>query len=703
MTGNAAGLVRFATGLSGLVVLGWFLSGHAAQPAQDGLPTDWSHRHLVFSRPATAEQLARVSEDPRYWQQLRRQEQSRELSPEASGPASVRRQAHRRKGPKGLWEENLGDNASVGAGNFPATFTLSSTEASCSADYVVYSTGLTASSSQPSLVAFNNLYSGCTGTVPSVNWAYNTDGQILTSPLISQDGKQVAFVQTNSGFGILVVLKWAASSGTLSNPVTPQLVSPGSYSTCTAPCGTFVLLQDGSGTPTDDTTSSVFYDYAHDIAWVGGADGWLHKITGVFKGAPSEVASGGFPVQVNSATDWISSPVYDKVSKNVFVGDSDGYLYRVNSSTGAVITSDQLDFGAGIVDGPIVDSANGFVYVFASSDGSSNCDVGTAACSAVYQLTTAFPAGNSGTEVTVGNSVAYGTLPNPSPMYIGAFDSAYFNSANATGNLYVCGDTGGNAMLYQIPITAGAMPLTGEGLAITALAAASSTVPCSPVADVPNPNTTGGFSERLFVGVQDNGVPSVCGSAGCLANFVSAPWYASTVYAVGQQILSTKLHIETVITGGTSAATPPIWTSTAGATKTDGSVVWIDQGFLSATTTSGWIASHPYAARSLILDTHGNIQVTISGGTSGGSTPSWQTTPGAPTTDGTITWTNAGAVPTLALASSGGTSGVIIDNSLNGALAGTSQIYFSTLGNQTCTTSGSSGGCAVQASQSALQ
>jgi len=52
---------------------------------------------------------------------------------------------------------------------------------------------------------------------------------------------------------------------------------------------------------------------------------------------------------------------------------------------------------------------------------------------------------------------------------------------------------------------------------------------------------------------------------------------------------------------------------------------------------------------------------------------------------------------------SGGTSGIIIDNTVGtGTLAGASQVYFSTLGSQTCGTSGS-GGCAVQASQSALQ
>jgi hypothetical protein len=69
-----------------------------------------------------------------------------------------------------------------------------------------------------------------------------------------------------------------------------------------------------------------------------------------------------------------------------------------------------------------------------------------------------------------------------------------------------------------------------------------------------------------------------------------------------------------------------------------------------------------------------------------------------------VTWINAGAWPSSAFAATGGTSGVVIDNTVgSGTLPGASQIYFSTLGNQPCSTSGGTGGCAVQASQSALQ
>src|SRR5580658_5544034 len=109
-------------------------------------------------------------------------------------------------------------------------------------------------------------------TVPSVYWAYNTGGQVLTSPALSLDGTQVAFVQTNASLeGTLVLLKWAPSGGTVNSPVTLTAVANGAYRNCSAPCMTTIILQDGLAVPTDDRTSSVFPDYGHDVIWVGGA------------------------------------------------------------------------------------------------------------------------------------------------------------------------------------------------------------------------------------------------------------------------------------------------------------------------------------------------------------------------------------------------------------------------------------------------
>jgi hypothetical protein len=168
------------------------------------LATDWSHSHLIFSRPGSPERLARVSKDPRYWQQIQRREQALMMPAstvgDAAAPAPIK---WRGKKLRRDWSQDLGGGGSVGAGNYPARFAASRTTASCTADFVVFSTGLLGSVNQANIVAFNNLYSGCGGNVPSVNWAYNTVGQVRTSPVISQDGSQVAFVQTNGGLGTL--------------------------------------------------------------------------------------------------------------------------------------------------------------------------------------------------------------------------------------------------------------------------------------------------------------------------------------------------------------------------------------------------------------------------------------------------------------------------------------------------------------------
>jgi hypothetical protein len=63
-----------------------------------------------------------------------------------------------------------------------------------------------------------------------------------------------------------------------------------------------------------------------------------------------------------------------------------------------------------------------------------------------------------------------------------------------------------------------------------------------------------------------------------------------------------------------------------------------------------------------------------------------------------VGWENLGAIATAALAEAGGTSGIIIDNTVSSAtLAGTSNIYFSTL--LGCLGPMHVDGCAVQAPQ----
>lgn len=668
--------------------------GQASTDPNQAVPltTDFSHRHVIFSRPSTRRQAARVEQDVRYWQQLYRRQMAMTLPSEQSGFDT-----HGRTGQD--WAEKMGNNATVGAGNYPAKFSFSLTTANCGSatqpDFTVFNTSLTGSATQASIIAYDNLYSGCTGTVPSVYWAYNTGGKIVTSVAISFDGKQTAFVQTLAGAARLVLLKWAASATqTAGSPGTPTPVTLSAYSTCTAPCMASIALTDSGGTAHDDTISALFYVYSQDTAYVGDSGGWLHQFTGVFKGTPAEVRTGGWPVHV-STSNALSVGVHDFVSGNTFVGDAGGFLYRV-STTGSVTASGRLDYGVGIVQGPIIDPTAGVVYVFASSDGSGACTSG-ANCSSVYVLGFSFAAGSTGVKKAVGASTLTGTTPNP--MYIGDFDSTYQNSVNATGNLYVCGNTGGAPTLYKVAITAGVL-----GTVTTGPALSSSTTPCSPVTDIINPNASGGSSEWIFVSADANGIATGC-AAGCIYNFRNTPWTKSTAYALGQEVLDSNFKIEVVTTAGTSGSSQPTW-GAAGTSTTDGTVRWFNQGLTSQITNGVWIRITNYPLGSTILDSNNNVEIVTSshgGGNSGGSTPTWNTTVGGTTADSTLTWTNVGPVAASSLPSAGGASGITIDNTVgSGTLAGASQVYFSTLSNQTCGTSGT-GGCAMQASQAALQ
>ena len=671
--------------------------GQAALESGEAVPitTDWSHQHVIFSRPSKPEQAARVEQDIRYWQQLYRRQQAMTLQPDQVEPSE--------NGSVGQdWAENMGSGATVGAGNYPAKFSFSVTTANCSSattpDFTVYNTGLAGSAVRASIVAYDNLYAGCAGTVPKVYWAYNTGATIATSPVISFDGKQVAFVQTLAGTARLVLLKWAASNTqTVTNPGLPTAVTRALYPTCVAPCMTSVALTDSVGATHDDTLSSVFYVYSQDTAYVGDSAGWLHQFTGVFKATPAEVRTGGWPVHVNPLTSKaLGVAVHDAISGNTFVEDSGGFLYRV-SSTAVVTASGRLDFSTLVTQGPIVDPTVQVVYVFASSDGSGAC-TGGANCSSVDRLAFGFAAGTTGTKKTVGVSTRTGTTPNP--FYIGGFDSTYLNSRSATGNLYVCGNTGGAPTLYQVAVAGGVLGTVTAGPVL-----ATTTTPCSPVTDVLNPNAAGGATEWIFACAAANGIATGC-AGGCLFNFENTPWKPSTAYALGQEVLDTHFQIQVVTTAGTSGSSTPAWSTIARATTNDGTVKWFNQGLTTQVTTGVWTRLTHFPVGSTILDSNNNIELVTTShgsGNSGGNQPVWNTTVGGTTADSTLTWTNIGKVSASALASAGGASGVIIDNFVpTGTLAGASQIYFSTLNNQSCGSSGT-GGCAIQASQAALK
>ena len=370
---------------------------------------------------------------------------------------------------------------------------------------------LTGGAGQASIVAYNNLYSSCGGTVPTTLWSYFTNGTVQTSPTLSLDGTQVAFVQSSSGgVASLVLLKWTAGSGvTAGSPVTLTTTTASAYPSCTAPC----MLELTFNSSPNDTNSSPYYDYSSDTIYVGDDNGSLHKFTPVFGGgAPAEITTSPWPVALtNSAGRVTTSPVavsggsvYIGTARTGFGGSTGGYLYAVNESTGAQTASSEIATTPGIADAPIVDPTAGMVYVFASSDNTFFTCGGFSGCNGVYQFTTNFAAGNSGNEQTVG--------AGGSALFTGDFDNIYFtasSSTSPTGSLYVCGDSGGHATIYRIPITSNSMGTAVAGPVLT-----SATATCSPITEADN-----GSTDLIFVNVEASGSPAGCSGGGCVMSF----------------------------------------------------------------------------------------------------------------------------------------------------------------------------------------
>jgi hypothetical protein len=548
------------------------------EPAElEGLPDDWSHHHLVFSDPGTEEEAIqkgthddwlRIVNDPRYiMQQLKRRSPAQgsaaeyvarmnEMARAEEAAANEELATPQSRGPVGPvlvnpgrmvrakvrrdWSMDLG-SGTVGAGQFPAKYTFSTTAAglcsnSSTPDYVVYNSGKAGvSGSQANIIAYDNIYSGCSGTVPLVYWSYYTGtGTAATSPVLSGDGSKVAFIETPaSGAATLRILKWVSGEGSdYNNPKTPK----NSYSNTTAgaggntawstcPSGQSCLISVTFQTELDpDTTSPPWYDYASDTVYVGDSNGYLHEITGVFNGTPGEVTTSPWPVAVQTGYA-LTGPVFDDSTSLIFVGSSNpkGYLQSVNSSAGTVVTSAQLaTSGLGINDAPLVDSASSTVYVFVDD---AEYEGGAAA---VLQFPEAFTGATTYIHERLGNN------SNTIPIYSGTFDNEYYTSANGTGNLWACGNPGGTPTLYAVGVTA-----TNMSAAVAAAVVSNATTTCSTVTEFcstttgvacaagtdSSATTTPPQNDYVFVSPQTQSataIPSCTANEGCVLSYTIA-------------------------------------------------------------------------------------------------------------------------------------------------------------------------------------
>ncbi len=157
------------------------------------------------------------------------------------------------------WNESVGTATSSTAIAYPAKWSFATTNApSCTGDFVVFATGQAGTATQATILAYYNLYSECaSGTVPSVDWQYNTGtgSTVSLAPEFSADGSQVAFIQSTGTSARLVLLRYkliTTGSGTLST-LTSQSSAATYYNGgtgCTTPCMYTIAL---SGTTTRTT------------------------------------------------------------------------------------------------------------------------------------------------------------------------------------------------------------------------------------------------------------------------------------------------------------------------------------------------------------------------------------------------------------------------------------------------------------------
>jgi hypothetical protein len=125
--------------------------------------------------------------------------------------------------------------------------------------------------------------------------------------------------------------------------------------------------------------------------------------------------------------------VFDSVSTNVFVGCADGKLYKVTQA--GVVSSITVGNGSargGIVDAPVVDGVNGFVYAVTGSNGTSAVLVQATTSFSSAVTATLSAASNFNLHAPVVND-AYVDSATPANWLI--YEMAY-NGAHTTYALY---------------------------------------------------------------------------------------------------------------------------------------------------------------------------------------------------------------------------------------------------------------------------
>lgn len=475
--------------LLSIVVLATVVSALSAQINHHthnrvGLPQDWSHAHVLFSRNALVTQPGLAQSEPRVLHQWLRQTLKAAQHNSGGLVAPSDSSAHHRD-----WSFALG-NGRVAAGMFPAKYGFdTSVPPSCTNDFVVFGLNLAGSATQANLVALNQLYSGAGGLCgtggPSVLFANNTStagGRIATSPILSLDGTKIAFVESTGTSSIFHVLTWAPG-GSVTSPAVPASMVSITYANATT------------------TRSSPWIDFKNDIVYVGANNGRLYKFTGVFLGTPT-LSGTPWPAVVSNGRT-LTGPVFDRVTGNIFLGDTAGTLFSVSSSTATIVNklvvgSPTAAAGGGIVDAPMVDSINGLIYAESSNDNTS---------AVLVQATTANLTELARARIGMGSTGGTNV-----PIYDGTPDDNYFNSPSS-GTFMTCGTGSADISPWLYTFTFAANNTLNTTPVSSAQLLTSTLARCSPISEFFNPNVNGGTDFFFFGLTRDCFPPS---TAGCI-------------------------------------------------------------------------------------------------------------------------------------------------------------------------------------------
>lgn len=127
-------------------------------------------------------------------------------------------------------------------------------------------------------------------------------------------------------------------------------------------------------------------------------------------------------------------------------------------------------------------------------------------------------------------------------------------------------------------------------------------------------------------------------------------WQPSVDNPINYSILDSNGNVEISINTSRNGVQPPKWNPILYGITQDGAGQWLNAG----PPGQPWVASFAFPINALILDTNGNYQLTtVVAGNSGATVPTWNATIGGTTTDGGLTWTNIGTGTALATAGLG--------------------------------------------------